>query len=44
MTAKCVDAPSGPALRTACIHFSPLLRHSLKNLVQDFKLAYIFPV
>jgi len=44
MTAKCVDAFSTPALRTVCRHLPPLFRHCLQNLVQYFKLAYVFSV
>jgi len=46
MTAKCVDAPSRPALKTVCPHLHPfkLFHHCLQNLVQYFKLAYIFSV
>jgi len=44
MTTKYVDAPLTPALRTVCPHLLPLLCHCLQNLVQYFKLAYIFSV
>jgi len=44
MTANCVDATSRPALKTVCLHLPLLLRHCLQNLVQYFKLAYIFSV
>jgi len=44
MTAKYVDAPSTPALRTVCPYLPSLLRHCLQNLVQYFKLAYVFSV
>jgi len=50
MTAKCVDAPPSPAPRTVvCLYtgttrvFS-LLRHCLQNLVQYFKLTYVFSI
>jgi len=38
-----VDAPQG--LRSGlsiCPHLLPILRHCLQNLVQYFKLAYVF--
>jgi len=45
-SANCVDAPSRPALRTVLYASTcpPLLRHCLQNLVQYFKLAYVFSV
>jgi len=43
MTAKCVDAPPSPAPKTVYSHlFPPLLRHCLQNIVQYFKLVYVF--
>jgi len=42
MTAKCVDAPPTPALRTVYPHLPFLLRHYLQNFVQNFKLAMSF--
>jgi len=39
MTAKYVDAPSRPALRTVCPHLLLLLRYCLQNLFKFTKLG-----
>jgi len=44
MTAKYVDAPSRPALRTVCPHLLLLLRYCLQNLVQYFKFTKLGPL
>jgi len=53
MTAICVNAPPMP-VRTGALffcsffpkikHLPPLLRHYLQNLVQYFKIAYVFSI
>jgi len=50
MTAKCVDAPLKTCDQDCMFALAPLptppplLRHCLQNLLQYFKLAYVFSV